>query len=134
MRRNLLLLLSMTLSVLSVGLSQETRSMLFGRVLDPQGSAVVGAMVGVKNIDTNIALTLRTNEQGYYEASLLLPGSYELTAEAPGFKKLVRRGVTLPVSSRLEIAMMLEVGGVAETISVTAEAPLLETSSVTSGR
>jgi hypothetical protein len=114
--------------------AQETRSMLFGRVLDPQGSAVVGATVTVRNADTGVALKFITNDTGYYEATLLLPGSYQVEAEAPGFKHLVRKGVTLPVSSRFEVTLTLEVGGVTETVSVTADAPLLETNAVASGR
>ncbi len=108
--------------------------MLFGRVLDPQGSSIVRASVVVRNSDTGIKQTVSTNETGYYQANLLLPGSYVLEAESAGFKKLVRRGVTLPVSSRLEVDLKLEVGGVTETVSVTAEAPLLETNAVSSGR
>lgn len=63
-----------------------------------------------------------------------MPGSYEVMAEVKGFKQLVRKGVTLPVSSRIQIDMPLEVGSVTETISVKAEAPLLETNAVSSGR
>lgn len=114
--------------------AQEVRSMLFGRVLDPQASAIVGATVVVRNNETGLAITLKTNEQGYYEANLLMPGTYELSAEVAGFKRLVRRGVTLPVSSRIEVNLPLEVGGVSETISVTADAPLLETNAVSTGR
>jgi hypothetical protein len=120
--------------VASSGTAQETRSMLFGRVMDPTGSSVAGATVTVRNADTGVALTFKTNATGYYEANLLLPGNYEITAEMEGFKKLVRRGVTLPVASRIEIALPLEVGGVSESVSVTAEAPLLETNAVSSGR
>lgn len=116
------------------GFAQETRSMLFGRVLDPQGSAVVGASVVVRNADTNIAHAFKSNDSGYYEANLLQPGNYAIDAEAPGFKHLARKGVTLPVSSRLEVDLKLEIGGVTETVSVTADAPLLETNAVTSGR
>ena len=108
--------------------------MLFGRVLDPQGSAIAGATVHVRNSETGVALVFKSNDAGYYEANLLLPGNYELTVESAGFKKLIRNGVTLPVSSRLEVALPLEVGGVSETVSVTAEAPLLETNAVSSGR
>jgi hypothetical protein len=115
-------------------LAQEVRSMLFGRVLDPQGASVIAATVVVRNAETGLTLTMRTNDQGYYEANLLMPGTYELTAEMEGFKKLIRRGVTLPVSSRIEVNLPLEVGGVTETISVTAEAPLLETNAVSTGR
>ena len=108
--------------------------MLFGRVLDPQGAAIVGAKVMVRNAETGVSLKLTTNDTGYYEANLLLPGLYELIAENPGFKRLLRKGVTLPVSSRLEVNLLVEVGGVTETVSVTAEAPLLETNAVSSGR
>jgi hypothetical protein len=108
--------------------------MLFGRVLDPSGAAVVGATVVIRNVDTGVTNTLKTNDSGYYEGNLLMPGNYGLTAEAAGFKKLIRSGVVLPVSSRIEVALNLEVGGVTETISVTAEAPLLETNSVSTGR
>jgi acylphosphatase len=114
--------------------AQETRSMLFGRVLDPQGASVAGATVVIRNADTGVGQTIRTNDTGYYEGNLLMPGQYEITAEMSGFKKLVRKGITLPVSSRLEVALHLEVGGMTETVSVTAEAPLLETNAVSTGR
>jgi hypothetical protein len=114
--------------------SQETRSMLFGRVLDPQNSAVAGAVVVVRNTETNVKLSFATNDTGYYEANLLLPGNYQIEASAPAFKHLVRGGITLPVSSRLEVNLKMELGGVTEIVSVTAEAPLLETNAVSSGR
>src|SRR6266542_1867233 len=114
--------------------AQETRSMIYGRVLDPQGGVVSGAIVVVKNSETNVASQLRCNETGYYEANLLLPGVYAVSAEAPGFKKSVRRGIDLAVSTRLEIGIELQVGALSETVSVTAEAPILDTSTVTSGR
>lgn len=114
--------------------AQETRSMLFGRVLDPQGAAVVGATVVIRNSETGIAQTIKTNDTGYYEGNLLMPGPYEVTAEMAGFKKLIRKGVVLPVSSRIEVNLGLEIGGLTETVSVTAEAPLLETNAVSSGR
>jgi hypothetical protein len=118
----------------AISLAQETRSMLFGRVLDPTSSAVAGASVVVRNADTGVALTFTTNDTGYYEANLLLPGLYEISAEREGFKRLLRRGVQLPVSSRIEINLPLEIGGVTESVSVTAESPLLETNAVSSGR
>ncbi len=124
--------------VLAVGCAplaaQETRSTIFGRIHDPQQSAVANAAIVVTNLDTNTPHRSSTNETGYYEIPYLLPGSYEVTAEAPGFKKGQRRGVTLTVSTRAEINFNLELGAVAETVSVTAEAPLLDTSTVSSGR
>lgn len=127
-------LLAGVLLALPAALAQETRSMIFGRVLDPQGGAVPGATVTVRNTDTGVTLTYKTNESGYYEASLLIPGNYEVSAEMSGFKKLIRRGIVLPVASRLEITLHLEVGGVTETVTVTAAAPLLETNAVSHGR
>ncbi len=108
--------------------------MIFGRVADPQGSTVAGAKVVVTNVDTNTSMTLSTNETGYYEANLLLPGNYQVTAEATGFRVSIRKGIVLPVASRIEINMNLELGSVAEAVTVVAEAPLLETASASSGR
>lgn len=108
--------------------------MMFGRVLDPSGAAVVKAAVAVRNTETGVTNNFSTNDSGYYEANLLMPGPYELTAAAPGFKTLVRKGVTLPVSSRIEVDLALQVGATGDTVSVTAEAPLLETNAVSSGR
>lgn len=117
------------------GYGQETRSTIFGRVTDPQGSAVVGATVAVTNADTNVTTTRKTNESGYYEAELLLPGNYRISAEAPGFKKSVQSGIVLPLSTRVEVAMSLQLGEATETVQVTAEAPLVDaSSSVNAGR
>ncbi|MBI4877863.1 MAG: carboxypeptidase regulatory-like domain-containing protein, partial [Acidobacteria bacterium] len=114
--------------------AQETRSVIFGRVTDPQDAAVAGAAVVIANVDTNTGMTLVTNETGYYEANLLLAGNYRVTAELAGFKKSVRNGIVLPVSTRSEVSIKLVLGEVAESVSVTAEAPLLDTSSISSGR
>ena len=114
--------------------AQETRGAIHGRVLDPSQAAVPGATVIVENADMNTSTRLTTNQTGYYEATLLLPGNYRVTAELTGFKKTVRSGLVLPMSGTLEIDLPLEVGGVTETVSVTAQAPVLETSGVSSGR
>jgi hypothetical protein len=114
--------------------AQETRGMIHGRVLDASQAVLAGATVLAENTDTNTATRLTTNQTGYYEARLLLPGNYRVSAEFAGFKKTVRSGIVLPLSGTLDIDLTLEVGGTAETVSVVAQAPLLETSSVTSGR
>ncbi len=114
--------------------AQETRSTIFGTVVDPQGAAVAGAAITITNVETNVATHQRTNDTGYYEANLLLAGNYQVAAEIQGFKKFLRTGVVLPISTRAEIAIQLQVGETGETISVTAEAPLLDVSSVSAGR
>ena len=67
--------------------SIETRGTIYGRILDPQGSAIMGATVSVTNIETNVSTRVTSNEAGYYQANLLVPGQYGVTAESPGFKK-----------------------------------------------
>ena len=114
--------------------AQETRGTIFGRVLDAQNAVIPNAGIVVTNVETNIAVRLRTNDTGYYEANLLQPGNYQISAEMQGFKKTLRSGIALSISARTEIDLLLSVGESAETVAVTAEAPLLETSSISAGR
>jgi len=108
--------------------------MIFGNVTDPSKAAVVNAAVTVQNTDTNTHASVQTNSTGYYEVSFLLPGNYQVTTEAPGFKRTIRSGIVLQVSSRVEADLQLELGAVGESISVTAATGLLETNSVSAGR
>jgi hypothetical protein len=126
------LLASLAAALVSTVCAQETRSTIFGRVADPQNAAVAGATVVVTNADTNTSMTLTTNETGYYEANLLISGNYRMTAEKPGFRKLIRSGIALPISARVEITFTLSLGEVTDSVSVTAETPLVDTSSVAS--
>jgi hypothetical protein len=83
---------------------------------------------------TNESRRTVTNNTGYYEVTFLEPSTYRVNVEANGFKKLVRSGIEVNVASRLEINLQLEVGGLTETVEVTAEAPLLETTTASGGR
>ena len=114
--------------------AQETRSVIYGRVLDPQATFISGASVTVTNTDTNASHALTTNEAGYYEDNLLIPGNYQVSVEAAGFKKSIRNGILLPIGTRLQIDVALALGTVTETVQVTAEAQILETSGTTSGK
>src|SRR5436853_4271368 len=117
----------------SPALSQETRGGIFGHLSDPSSAAVAGARVTVRNTDTNVATVLIANDAGYYDAPLLVAGNYRVTVEAPGFKKAEQPPFLLPVSSRLEVNFKLEVGGVSDTVTVTGEAPLTNSDTLTSG-
>lgn len=114
--------------------AQESRGAITGRVTDPQGAVVPNAQVAVTNTQTNETRRTVTNETGYYEVNFLEPSTYTVSVEAPGFKRLVRSGITVNVGARLEINLSLEIGAVAETVQVTAEAPLLETTTASGGR
>src|SRR5438309_8928406 len=104
--------LLLAVSSISLGYAQETRGAIFGRVSDQLNAAIPAATVIVTNTETNTATTLTTNETGYYEANLLISGNYRLTVEKPGFRKLIRSGIVLPISSRVEIDTTLQLGEV----------------------
>jgi hypothetical protein len=113
----------------SIVLSQETRSTILGTVKDSSGAVVAGATVDIVNTDTNTTSKVATNESGYFEAPYLLPGTYTITVTASGFKKYIQPAYTLTVNSRQNINIALEVGGTEESVTVTANAALLETTS-----
>jgi hypothetical protein len=114
--------------------AQDTRGTISGTVTDPQGGVLPGATVIVSNTGTGTATQLVTNSRGYYEAPLLLPGVYSVTIESPGFKQSIRSGLTLALGEQLQIDFQLELGSATESVTVTTEAPLLDTSSVSTGR
>ena len=130
-------LLSVAL-VLCVAISstyaQETRGTIAGRVLDEQGAAMPGVSVTVTNVGTNVSTSLVTNTTGYYEAPLLLPGNYRVAAELTGFKTTVRTGIILAVGQQIAIDVTLAIGTVSETVTVSGEAPILDTSVLTTGQ
>lgn len=114
--------------------AQDTRGKISGTVTDSQAAVIAGASVTVAHTDAGTTTRLTTNSSGYYEAQLLLPGNYSITVESPGFKKSVRSGMTLGLGEQLQINLQLEVGGATELVTVTGEAPMLDTSTVTTGR
>ncbi|MBI3209950.1 MAG: carboxypeptidase regulatory-like domain-containing protein [Candidatus Solibacter usitatus] len=127
-------LLISTLLATSLISAQDTRGTISGTVADSQSAVIAAASVQVANTGTGSITRLTTNHSGYYEAPLLLPGTYTVTVEAPGFKKSVRSGVTLTHSDQLQINFQMELGGVTESVTVTGEPPMLETGTVSTGR
>jgi hypothetical protein len=114
--------------------AQDPRGSVTGRVLDSSGAAVPGADVRVVNLATQVAAAARTNETGAFNVPFLLPGRYRVTAEAAGFKKLLREGIEVRVSETVDLALPLEIGGVAETVEVKAESPVLDTTGASLGQ
>jgi len=113
--------------------AQESRATLIGRAADPSGAVVAGATVRATNQDTNTTASSATNESGNFEIPYLLPGIYRVTVELAGFKRAVRAGIELRVSDRLTLDFTLEVGDVAESVTVTGETPLLESQTASIG-
>jgi hypothetical protein len=127
-------MLAACLLAVSAAWSQEARGTIRGRVTDQQDAAVPGATVQVTNVATGLTSTLTSNEQGIYQATLLPLGTYTITAEAKGFKRVVRDKIEVRVNDRLEVNFILDVGQMTETVTVTAETPLLETNSSSGGQ
>src|SRR5437879_5330088 len=113
--------------------AQETRGNISGTVKDATG-VIPGATVTIRSIDTGATQQLVTNGSGYFEAPLMQPGNYQMTVEMTGFKRVVQSGIVLGVSQQLNIPFVLELGTINETITVTGEAPLIDTSSVSSSQ
>jgi hypothetical protein len=107
--------------------AQETRSSILGTVTDPTGAVVTGATIVIVNTETNATTTLSTNDKGYFEAPYQLAGIYAIKATALGFKQYVREGFVLAVGTRAVANITLEVGGTSEEVTITADAPLLDT-------
>jgi hypothetical protein len=112
---------------------QQSTGTIAGSVSDQQGALIPGATVEVRNTATNAVFTASTNESGDYVAPALPVGEYEISAQAEGFKRAVRSGVTLQVNQVAQIGFTLEIGAVAEVVEVVGEAPLVSASDATLG-
>lgn len=97
-----------------------------GTVTDPSGAVIPGVSVTVLNVDTGVSKEETSNDAGIYDAVSILPGHYELTFTRSGFEKLVRKGINLTVGLTT-VDAQLTVGTAQQEVSVTAEAPLLQT-------
>jgi outer membrane receptor protein involved in Fe transport len=98
-----------------------------GTLSDPQGASIPAATVVVRNIDTGIDRTLRTNDAGIYVAAFLQPGRYEIHASKNGFATVVRQGLNLQVGQTLAIDFQLPIKAAQATVTVSGESPVLDT-------
>lgn len=112
--------------------AQEFRGTISGSVTDPNGAAVAGATVTVKNKETNISSTVTTNESGTYTVPFLLPGIYNVSATSSGFKTSSRENIAVKVDDRLSVDFQLEIGTSAE-VNIIADTELLDRGTVTIG-
>ncbi len=125
----LCLLLFASVSVIA----QNSSGSLSGAVTDPQGGAVGGAKVTATQDSTGRQQTTATTSEGLYTFPNLDIGSYNITVEASGFKKLSGTGVVIQISTRTSLDWKLEVGDVTQTVSVVADAAQLQTQSAEIG-
>ena len=110
-------------------LAQQGTTDLRGRVLDASGGALPGVTVTVRNQNTGNFRETVSGPDGAFIASSLTPGTYEVVAELQGFKKSERKDLILEVGKTASIEIKLEVGGIEQTVNVTAESPLVDVTS-----
>ncbi len=123
----------LTLAVLLAGAAaaaaQQGTTEVRGRVLDAQGAIVPGVTVTIRNQDTGMFRETVSNTDGTYFVSGIVPGVYEITAELTGFKKYSRRDVRLEIGKTASVDVQLEVGSIEETMTVSAESPIVDITS-----
>jgi outer membrane receptor protein involved in Fe transport len=107
--------------------AQASYALLNGTVTDSGGRPVAKAAITVRSLDTNQTFTAASNDTGYYAVPSLPPGRYELTVSYAGFGKYTRTGMELSVGQTATVDVTLKVAAASELVTVTTEAPVVET-------
>src|SRR6266567_7829427 len=113
------------------GLEAQVTGTLSGYVTDPSGGAVPGALVTATLVERNTSTTSESNAEGFYNFPFLQPGVYTVTVQRVGFRKLTQTDVTLTVNQNVRLDLALQVGTTQQSVTVTSEAPLVDTRSAT---
>lgn len=119
--------LSLLLFFFSFPLTAQDTATIVGAVTDPSGAVIPGIRITVSNPDKGYTRQLVSNAAGEYMAAKIPIGNYVVTAEAAGFKKLARSGITLTVGQTLRVDLQLTMGQVAQEVTVTGNVPRVET-------
>ncbi|MGH9444820.1 MAG: TonB-dependent receptor domain-containing protein, partial [Terriglobia bacterium] len=110
-------------------LAQQTTATVTGHIYDPSGAAVAGVKISAKWVQTGQVFNANSDPTGLYQFPFLNPGQYVFTVEKQGFRQIVQTGVTLSVAQKAVMDFKLQLGSTTQTISVTANAPLLQSES-----
>ncbi len=113
---------------------QEFRGGFSGSVTDPSGAAIPKAKIVATEIRTGAKSSSVSESSGEFAIPFLTPGEYEISAEAPGFKRFVRKGITLSAGEHPVIDVHMEVGAVNEAVTVNADAPLVVSGTASVGQ
>jgi hypothetical protein len=126
MKRTLLLLAAVLLTACVSGFAQDTAN-LDGTVTDKSGAVIPGAKVTISNPDKGFTRVLTSDSAGFFSITAIPIGDYVVTAEATGFQKLVRSGITLNVGQHQRVDMQMSVGQVTQEVTVTGNLPKVQT-------
>jgi outer membrane receptor protein involved in Fe transport len=113
----------------TAALAQTPTGSILGNVKDASGGAVPGAEVTATNLGTQFARATRTDAAGQYQIPLLPVGEYKVEVTLAGFKTYAQTGILIEVGRNARVDAAIETGGVEEVVSVTADAPLVDTTS-----
>ncbi len=113
--------------------AQDFRGSIVGTITDATGGVLPGVTVTITNSETGITQNVVTDAKGLYTVLYLNAGTYSVTAQLSGFKKVVRPGMEVKVGEPTRVDLTLETGVMSETVQVTAETPLLNTTTGISG-
>ncbi len=125
--KSLFLLLLVMPLIAAPLLAQEQRGAIEGIVTDSTGAVLPGVTVEARSPRMPGVATAVTNERGRYRFPALPPGEYEITATLPGFGDYIVSGIALGLGELLSVDMTMSIAGVAETVTVTGESPLIDT-------
>lgn len=114
--------------------AQEYRSTISGTVADPSGAPVPNAKIQVAERNTGARYETVSGPSGDYSLPFLPPGPYTLTAEVDGFKKYTQEGINVTTNQRLTVNVVLQIGSLVETVTVTADATMLQTATASVGQ
>jgi len=115
----------------SAAFAQQDMGYITGLVSDQSGAVIPGASVTVTETQTGVRTAAQTTDTGNYTAGPLKIGIYEVSVEKDGFKRSVADGVRISAQDRRRVDLVLEIGQVSESVTTTAETPLLTTESAT---
>ncbi len=107
--------------------AQTTSGEILGWVRDASGAAVADARVSVKNLETNQVREVVTGPEGRFRFPLLPTGTYEVTVTRSGFSRYVQGPIVLRLNQMADLDVKLEVAAVTEVVTVSADAPLINT-------
>lgn len=111
--------------------AQSTTGTISGYVTDQNGAAVTAAIVTATQTQQNIVRSVESNDEGFFDFAALPPGQYSVSVEKTGFQRTVQTAVELSVNQNVRLDLGLSVGDVQQQITVTSEAPLVDTRSQT---
>ncbi|HET7697118.1 MAG TPA: carboxypeptidase regulatory-like domain-containing protein [Vicinamibacterales bacterium] len=131
--RSLLGVLTLSLFA-TTAVAQEARGTIQGRVSDPTGSAVPGALVEVLNVETGVVTPTTSNAEGSYRVPFLNPGTYRVTVTLDGFSKFVSEDLRLHVAAVLNVDAPLKVGSRTEEVTVTASTTTVDNATAELGQ